>query len=357
MAEDAEILFEVRGRAGIVTLNRPKALNALTLGMVRELHPRLAAWADDEAIDRVVVRAAGEKAFCAGGDIRQLHEWGRARDDRARDFYREEYRLNAYIKRYPKPYVALIDGIVMGGGVGVSIHGSHRVAGARTVFAMPETGIGLFPDVGGTYFLPRLPGSLGTYLALTGARLGRADVAWSGVATVAAESEDFEAILEALCGGGDTDSLLSPFALSSPTPSVLPLMPVIDRCFSAGSVEEVLERLHRETGEHADWAQKTIATMRTKSPVSQKIALRQMQVGARSSFEECMRTEYRIVARVLDGHEFFEGVRALIVDKDNLPRWQPGRLEDVSDADVDAYFAPLDVELDLDRLDHPMVSG
>ncbi len=357
MAEDAEVLFEVRGRAGIVTLNRPKALNALTLAMVRELHPKLAAWATDEAIDRVVVRAAGEKAFCAGGDIRQLHDWGRARDGRAGDFYREEYRLNAYIKRYPKPYVALIDGIVMGGGVGVSVHGSHRVAGARTVFAMPETGIGLFPDVGGTYFLPRLPGSLGTYLALTGARLGRADAAWSGVATMPAQSEAFETILEALCAPGDTDALLAPFVAPEEASAVLPLMHAIDRCFSAGSVEEVLERLHRETGDHADWAQKTIATMRTKSPVSQKIALRQMQVGAGSSFEDCMRIEYRIVARVLAGHEFFEGVRALIIDKDNQPRWHPDRLEDVSDADVDAYFAPLDVELDLDRLDHPGGTG
>jgi enoyl-CoA hydratase len=351
MAEDAEILFEVRGRAGIITLNRPKALNALTLGMVRQLHPRLVAWANDAAIDRVVIRAAGEKAFCAGGDIRQLHDWGRARDGRALDFYREEYRLNAYIKRYPKPYVALIDGIVMGGGVGVSVHGSHRIAGSRTVFAMPETGIGLFPDVGGTWFLPRLPGSLGTYLALTGARLGRSEAVWSGIATAAAGSDAFADILAALCGPGDTDALLAPFAAPAEAAPVRALMPVIDRCFSADSVEEVLERLDRERGDHAEWAQKTIATMRSKSPVSQKIALRQMRLGAQSSFEDCMRIEYRIVSRVLAGHEFFEGVRALIIDKDNQPRWRPDRLEDVSDADVDAYFAPLDEELDLGRLD------
>jgi enoyl-CoA hydratase len=203
MTDQPEILFEKRGHAGLITLNRPKALNALTLTMVRLMHPQLAEWARDPEIAHVVVRAAGEKAFCAGGDIRQLNDWGLAGDQRCLDFYREEYRLNTFIKRYPKPYVALIDGIVMGGGVGLSVHGSHRVAGERITFAMPETGIGLFPDVGGTYFLPRLPGSVGTWLALTGARLKQADAAWCGIGTHAVPTESFDDLTQALFAEDD----------------------------------------------------------------------------------------------------------------------------------------------------------
>lgn len=352
MTAEPEILFERRGRAGLVTLNRPKALNALTLNMVRELHPRLVEWANDLAVERVIVKAAGDRAFCAGGDVRQLYDWGRAGDPLARGFYREEYRLNAYIKRYPKPYVALIDGIVMGGGVGISVHGSHRVAGDRTAFAMPETGIGLFPDVGGTYFLPRLPGETGAWLALTGSRLGQADAVRAGVATHAVASSRFGDLAEALCDANDLDVFLDSFSEQLPGTSSPDLQAVMDRCFSAPAVEEILVRLDSEEGEHADWARKAAATIRTKSPTSLKIALRQMRDGAVADFEECMRIEFRIVSRVLKGHEFFEGVRAVIVDKDNAPKWRPDRLEDVSAADVAGYFAPLGPdELDLSGLD------
>ncbi|WP_436640991.1 enoyl-CoA hydratase/isomerase family protein [Microbaculum sp. FT89] len=352
MTDEPEILFEKRGCAGLVTLNRPKALNALTLNMVRALHPQLIEWANDRDIERVVVRAAGEKAFCAGGDIRQLYDWGRAGDPMALTFYAEEYRLNTYIKRYPKPYVALIDGIDMGGGVGISVHGSHRVAGGRTMFAMPETGIGLFPDVGGTYFLPRLPGKVGTWLALTGARLGQAEVVGTGVATHAVASEMFEALTESLCDPNNLDETLESFSQPPSGTAVPELQPLIDRCFSGETVEEILSRLDSETGAQAEWAAKAAATIRTKSPTSLKIALRQMQVGATADFEDCMRTEFRVVSRVLKGHDFFEGVRAVIIDKDNAPNWRPGSLSDVSDADVDAVFAPLGAgELDLARLD------
>lgn len=352
MTAESEILFERRGRAGLVTLNRPKALNALTLNMVRELHPRLVEWANDPAVERVIVKAAGDRAFCAGGDVRQLYDWGRAGDPLARGFYREEYRVNAYIKRYPKPYVALIDGIVMGGGVGISVHGSHRVAGDRTAFAMPETGIGLFPDVGGTYFLPRLPGETGAWLALTGSRLGQADAVRAGVATHAVASSRFGDLAEALCDANDLDVFLDSFSERLPGTSSPDLQATMDRCFSAPAVEEILVRLDSEEGEHADWARKAAATIRTKSPTSLKIALRQMRDGAVADFEECMRIEFRIVSRVLKGHEFFEGVRAVIVDKDNAPKWRPDRLEDVSAADVAGYFAPLGPdELDLSGLD------
>lgn len=342
MSDDGEVLFERRGRAGVITLNRPKALNALTLDMVRKIHPRLEEWARDDGIAHVVIRAAGERAFCAGGDIRRLYDWGRAGDPTAIDFYREEYRLNTYIKRYPKPYVALIDGIVMGGGVGLSIHGSHRVGGARVVFAMPETGIGLFPDVGGTYFLPRLPGALGAYLALTGARLKAADSLWAGILTHCIDTERADELVEVLSAVDDVDAALSAAAVDPGAPTLPDYMPVIDRCFAADSVEEVLARLDAEAGsDDGDWARETAATIRTKSPTSLKIALRQMQLGARSDFEECMRIEFRIVNRIYGGSDFYEGVRAVIVDKDNAPQWQPGSLGDVSEGDVDAYFASL----------------
>src|SRR5947207_9289765 len=196
-----DLLFERRGAAGIITLNRPKALNAVTHDMVRALAHQLGAWASDAAVTRVIVRAAGERAFSAGGDIRALYEQGRAgRQLEMLTFWRDEYPLNAYIKRYPKPYVALIDGIVMGGGVGVSVHGSHRVAGDRFSFAMPEVGIGFFPDVGATWFLPRTPGELGTWCALTGERLKPADAVAAGLATHRISSKRFDALLDGLTG-------------------------------------------------------------------------------------------------------------------------------------------------------------
>lgn len=351
MADEPDIIFETRGRAGLVTLNRPKALNALNRAMVNLMHPQLAAWAHDPAVELVVVRAAGEKAFCAGGDIRQLHDWGKQGDPAMRAFYREEYRLNTFIKRYPKPYVALVDGIVMGGGVGLSVHGSHRVAGERLMFAMPETGIGLFPDVGGTFFLPRLPGRTGTWLALTGARLGQVDALWSGIATHAAASADFDAIADALCENGDPDETLAAFARPAAPASVAPLLDVIDRCFAGDTVEAILALLDAESGEQAEWAAKQAAMIRQKSPTSLKIALRQMQEGIAAGFEDCMRTEFRIVSRVIPAVDFYEGVRAVILDKDNAPKWRPSTLAGVSDADIDAYFAPLPDELDLSGLD------
>jgi len=350
MNDEAEILFEKRGRAGVVTLNRPKALNALNAGMVAQMHPQLARWAADPSVELVVIRASGEKAFCAGGDIRALHDWGKAGDPAMRAFYHDEYRLNAFIKRYPKPYVALVDGIVMGGGVGLSAHGTHRVAGERLMFAMPETGIGFFPDVGGTYFLPRMPGKIGTWLALTAARMGQADALWTGFATHAVSSGDLNAIADALCANGDPDTTLAAFARPAAESPAKALLPVIDRCFAGKAVEVILARLDAETGEHAEWAAKQAAVIRSKSPTSLKIALRQMRDGAAADFEECMRIEYRIVTRVEKGVDFYEGVRAVIIDKDNAPQWRPPTLAEVTDADIDAYFSSLPDELDLSDL-------
>ena len=339
---EPEILCERRGEAGVVTLNRPKALNALTLSMVRALRRSLDAWEADGAVTQVVIAGAGGRAFSAGGDIRQLYELGRGgRTEEARVFWREEYELNIRIKRYPKPFVALIDGVVMGGGVGVSLHGSHRVAGDRYVLAMPEVGIGFFPDVGATYALPRLPGEVGTFLALTGERVRRADAVALGLATHAVPSRSFPALLHALAAGEAVDATLAAVAEEPGEAGLLREREVIDGCFSAQSVGEILGRLDRAGA----FAAETAATIRQKSPTSLAIAFEQMCRGPTLSFEEAMRTEFRIVSRIAEGHDFYEGVRAAIIDKDGVPRWRPASLDEVNPPDVQAYFAPLPREL------------
>jgi enoyl-CoA hydratase len=342
---DAEIIFERRGAAGLVTLNRPQALNAVTHAMVLALRAQLDRWAEDPAITRVVIRAAGERAFSAGGDIRALYDLGKAgRRNEMLQFWRDEYPLDAAIKNYRKPYVALIDGIVMGGGVGVSLHGSHRVAGDRFQLAMPEVGIGFFPDVGATWFLPRMPGELGTYCALTGERFNVADGCSAGLATHRIPSSRFDALLEGLSGTVSVDAVLAAFAEPAGEGPIMARRAAIDRLFAGDNVEDILAALDRETASgsaDADWAARTAATMRTKSPLSLKLALTQVRRGAAWDFETCMRAEFRIVSRVIKGHDFYEGVRAVIVDKDNKPRWRPETLAGVSAAEVERHFAPL----------------
>ena len=348
---DDEILFERRGAAGFVTLNRPKALNAVTHDMVRRLRAQLDAWAGDDAITRVVVTAAGERAFSAGGDIRALTDLGKAgKYDEALQFWRDEYALNAVIKNYGKPYVALIDGIVMGGGVGVSVHGSHRVAGDRFSFAMPEVGIGFFPDVGATWFLPRMPGEVGTYCALTGERFGIGDGLAAGVATHRIPTARFPALLDGLSGTVPVDALLAAFAGPADAGPIVQRKDTIDRLFKDDRVEDILAALDREAAfgrTDADWAGKTANTIRNKSPLSLKLALAQVRRGGSMDFATCIRTEFRIVSRVIHGHDFYEGVRAVIVDKDNKPQWQPRTLAEVSDAEVERHFAPVPNELAL----------
>jgi enoyl-CoA hydratase len=345
-----DILFERRGAAGVVTLNRPQALNAVTHDMVRALRATLEEWADDPAVTRVLVVAAAGRAFSAGGDIRALTDLGKAgRFDDAVQFWRDEYPLNAYIKQYRKPYIALIDGIVMGGGVGVSIHGSHRVAGDRYQFAMPEVGIGFFPDVGATWFLPRMPGELGTYCALTGDRFNAADACVAGAATHRVPTAQFPALLDALYGTTPVDAVLAAFAESPGEGPIAARRATIDRLFAADTVEGILAALDRETGQAQDWARATAATIRTKSPLSLKIALAQVRRGKQWDFATCMQMEFRIVSRVIRGHDFYEGVRAVIVDKDNAPRWQPATLDAVSDDEVERHFA----DLGGDRLELP----
>jgi enoyl-CoA hydratase/carnithine racemase len=360
MPDESDIILERRGAAGVVTLNRPAALNAVNRGMVGTLRDALEQWRHDDAVSRVIVTAAGGKAFSAGGDLRAIYDAGRnGRQQESLHFWREEYALNAAIRHYPKPYVALIDGIVMGGGVGVSVHGSHRVAGDRFDFAMPEVGIGFFPDVGATWFLPRLPGEIGTWCALTGARLKAADAVAAGIATHRVASARFGELAEALCGTEAVDAVLAGFS-SEPAAggnnaapkddkgAVTPYRGAIDRIFAAGSVEDVLAGLDAEAtaaGGSTSWAGGVAAAIRAKAPLSLKIALAQMRRGRHWSFSDCMQAEFRIVSRVVYGHDFYEGIRAVIIDKDNRPQWRPDTLAAVTADLVDNHFAPIDSEL------------
>jgi enoyl-CoA hydratase len=352
MNAEPEILFERRGAAGFVALNRPKALNAVTHDMVHALRAQLDVWASDDGITRIVLTGAGDRAFSAGGDIRALYDLGKAgKHKEALQFWRDEYPLNVAIKNYRKPYVSLIDGIVMGGGVGVSVHGSHRVAGDKYQFAMPEVGIGFFPDVGATYFLPRMPGELGTYCALTGERFAAADACAAGLVTHRIPTARFPALIDGLSGTVSVDAVLAAFAEPAGEGPISARRAVIDRLFKGNRVEDVLAALDKEAaskGAGAEWAAKTATIIRAKSPLSLKIALAQVRRGKEWDFAACMRAEFRIVSRIVHGHDFYEGVRAVIVDKDNKPQWRPASLADVSDADVERHFADLGAdELDL----------
>ncbi len=343
-AED--ILFERRGGLGLVCLNRPQALNALTVEMTRRLDRALRDWAADSKVTAVAIRGVGGRAFCAGGDVRALSAAGPG-SPYSDLFYREEYALNRRIFRFPKPYVALIDGIVMGGGVGVSAHGSHRVATERTLFAMPETGIGLFPDVGATWLLSRCPGETGIYLGLTGARIPAADLIALGLAETMVPSQRLDALEAALAevgGAAELDAAIAGLAADPGAPALQAYRAAIDRCFAEPTVERILAALDAEG---TAWARSTAAALREKSPTSLKVALRQLRLGRElPDFEAAMRLEFRLVQRFMAGGDFFEGVRAAVIEKDRRPRWRPDRLEAVDEATVDAYFAPLERELE-----------
>ncbi len=339
---DQDIICERRGASGFALLNRPKALNALNLDMVRALSRALTQWRDDPAVERVVVRGAGERAFCAGGDIRLIHEQGQAGDHAGQlAFWREEYRLNQMIARYPKPFVALMSGIVMGGGAGLSILGSHRVAGETLSFAMPEVSIGFCPDVGATYFLPRLAGSFGVYLGVTGARIVVGDACAAGLVDFFVPSQSFDALSDALTGSGDTDAILARFAAPPPAAKLAPHRATIAACFCAPDIATLLARLDDNDSEFANV---TAADLRRKSPSSVAIAFRQMRIGGALSIEEALRVECRIVARIRHTHDLYEGIRAAIIDKDQAPRWDPSRFEALDSATIDAFFAPLGAE-------------
>jgi enoyl-CoA hydratase len=337
-ALEAEALIERRGGAGVIVLNRPRALNALTLTMVRLMAAALDDWERDPGVTRVVLRAAGEKAFCAGGDIRHLYELGRAGDHEAQlTFWREEYQLNERIRTYPKPVIALIDGIVMGGGVGVSINAAHHVAGERFVFAMPEVGIGFFPDVGGTYFLPRLARRAGVFFALTGLRAHAGDALAFGLVQTFVPSARFGDLATALEGEAPVEATLARFAANPQPSKLMKEADGVEACFSLPTRDAILDALAGAQRRGFAFAGPARAAMLEKSPTSQAVALRQMALGPSLDIHEALRVEYRIVSRVCRGHDFYEGVRALIVDKDNRPQWSAPP----SEAELDGYFAAL----------------
>ena len=343
MSDTPEILIEERRCLGLITLNRPEALNALTLGMVRSMRTALDRWAADPEIACVAIRGAGRKAFCAGGDIltiyRQKQE-GHAEESLV--FWAEEYALNRLIKRYPKPYLAFIDGIVMGGGVGVSIHGSHRIAGERFQFAMPEVGIGFFPDVGATYVLPRLPWRSGYYLALTGKRIGRGFAAALGLVTHSVEGARFDAIIDGLAEGRPAHRVLVGETVPHGEAPELAHIGTIAQCFGGEAVEAILAALDDFAAKGAAFAAEAAAAIRAKSPTSLKVTLEALRRARELEIEDALKLEYRICRHIIDGHDLYEGIRAQVIDKDRHPRWQPETLAGVSAEAVVAHFNELD---------------
>ena len=340
MIAESEVLTRVESGVGRITLNRPKALHALNRAMCEAMTEALRVWRDDPAVKSVLVDHAGERGFCAGGDIRMIAESGAGDASEAKAFFKVEYRLNHLMFDYPKPITAIVDGIVMGGGVGISEPADVRIATERTTYAMPETGIGLFPDVGGGWFLPRLPGQTGVWLALTGARLKAADTVALGIHTHFVPAERVEALKAALTAHPDNPhAVAASFAADPGAAPSAAHREAIDRLFASDTVEAIFAALEADG---SDWALSQLATLKTKSPQSLKVTLRQLRLGAAMpSFADNMTMEDRLGGRVVRTHDFQEGVRAVVVDKDNAPNWSPADLSGVSEADIDALFAPL----------------
>ncbi|XP_005996601.1 3-hydroxyisobutyryl-CoA hydrolase, mitochondrial [Latimeria chalumnae] len=345
---DAEVLLEKSGCAGIITLNRPKALNALNLPMIRQIYPQLKKWEQDAETSLVIIKGAGGKAFCAGGDIRAVTEAGKVGDKLSQDFFKEEYILNNAIGTCQKPYVALIDGITMGGGVGLSVHGRFRVATEKTLFAMPETAIGLFPDVGGGYFLPRLKGKLGWYLALSGFRLKGRDLQKAGIATHFVESEKLPVLEKDLVSlktpsVEDVADVLNSYHLKSQDGEekqfiLAEHMEKISSLFDANSVEEVMHNLQQDG---SPFALKQLEILKKMSPTSLKITFRQLREGAKMSLQEVLVMEYRLSQACMKCHDFYEGVRAVLIERDQNPKWKPATLEEITEEFLDSCFKPL----------------
>ena len=335
-----DVLISVERGVGRIRLNRPKAIHALTTQMCEVMSEALLKWRADSAIEAVIIDHAEGRGFCAGGDVVMLWRSGSADGEDAKHFFFAEYRLNHLLFTYPKPTVAIMDGITMGGGVGISLPCQVRIATENTRYAMPETSIGLFPDVGGGWYLPRLPGRVGEFMALTGARLDGAECHYLGLATHYVSQAALAELVERVVKSPDRlNGGIGALAMTPPDAKIAENMPAIARCFASYRLEEVIAALKADESE---WAQTELATLHTKSPLSCKVSLRLMEEGAnRASFEDEMRAEFALAGRVVRTHDFREGVRALLIDKDNSPQWDPPTPEGVDQEMLDVLFAAL----------------
>lgn len=337
-----EVLFEQVGQIGLITLNRPKALHALTLPMILAMQVQLQQWKTNDAVKAVVLQAAPANVFCAGGDVRWLYEAGQVQDDTQMHFFWHEYRLNHYIHHLGKPYIALLDGLTMGGGVGISLHGSHPVASERFMFAMPETGIGLFPDIGASFLLNRCPGALGNYLGLTGNRIGPKDAKKVGLVKQLVASDHMPELLQDLIkeewlddAFACVDACVEKYATLYDVKEQSLLNPSINVCFSMPTIETIRDKLEAIEG---PWAIGVDSILNAKSPLSLKVTLAQLQKTKGMSLADCLKIDYDLVRHFMTGHDFYEGIRALLIDKDKTPSWKPSRLELVKDEMVFGYF-------------------
>ena len=335
-----DVRTEIVGATGVVTLDKPKAMNALSIAMRREVRKAFPKWSRDPQVYAVIIQSGNARAFCAGGDIRELAQTVRADPAAARLVNDEDYSLNWLLECFSKPTVSLIDGVVMGSGVGLSQFGTHRVAGERYRFAMPETIIGYFPDCGACHPLARLPDEVGTYLALTGRQIGRADAYALGLVSHCMPAERFEAVRSGLGQADPVDPLLERLHEDPGKGELDELRPALARWFAGDRVEEMIARLEAETGPHAAFAKETAALLLTRSPTSLKVTLRHLRLARTEDLRAVLMREYQLGAHFLDGSDFPEGVRALLVDRDNKPAWKPARLADVTEAMVDVYFKP-----------------
>jgi enoyl-CoA hydratase len=342
--DSGDLIVRREYAAGVIRLNRPKALNALTLEMTRGIVAALNGFEADPAVSLILLEGSGERGLCAGGDIRGLYESARAGGDLGKIFWREEYILNARIARFPKPYVAFMDGIVMGGGIGLSAHGSHRVVTGKSKVGMPEVGVGFFPDVGGSWLLSRAPGELGTYFGLTGAAMTGADAVYAGLADAVVASNQLPALREALtqaparATATDVRTIIDKYAAPNAVAPIAAQQPLIDALFGQDSVEEIVTALAHHDSE---FAQATLQTILGNSPTGLKLTLKLLRLARNSNaLEECLAREYRAALEIFVNHDFPEGIRAAVIDKDRNPHWSPARIEDVTPQIIARYFAP-----------------
>ena len=334
------VAYSRRGALGLIELRRPEALNALSYEMVQDIAAALDEAEGDAKVHTVAIWSPEGRAFSAGGDIRAVHAWGREGRPELFQFFRDEYRLNARIANFPKPYVALVHGLVMGGGAGVSMHGSHVVLAEDASFAMPEVGIGFVPDVGATRFLNRMPRRTGLYAALTGERLQAADLVWAELAAAIVPRSRFNDVLEALLRGNAPDGVLERASVAAGESALAKLAPTIERAFGRESVDEILQALDGEGGRDMGWAAGTAALIRRQCPTSVRVAFAVMRESEGRSVEACLVNEYRAVSRMVQRRDFYEGVRAAVIDKDRNPAWRPETLAEVSDSEVAACLKP-----------------